>query len=74
MKRLSLEQMLETVKHRLTLKFWDYSFEPHDWFFPSDLSPHNAQFKRYCIKLHKAGLLERQDNAGRWGYRYRVPF
>jgi len=67
------EQMLEEVKRRLTLTYWNYSFKPTEWFFPSDVTPYSNSFKYKCKKLHALGMLERQgDGTARWGYRYRV--
>jgi hypothetical protein len=72
-KRLSLDEMLTNVKRRLAIKQWNISFEPNDWFFPSDVSSHNSLFKYQCKKLHEAGLLERQGYSdSRWGYSYRI--
>jgi len=73
MKRVTLNEMLDEVKHNLGRKYWSMSFSPDSWFFPSDLSPFNSQFKYRCKKLYEAGMLERQGNSSdRWGYRYRV--
>ena len=79
MKRLTLEEKFELVKHKLTIKHWRYSFTPHQWFRPDDVSPHNISFKRICSQLFEAGYLERNPPKGdelyigRWGYSYRVP-
>ncbi len=70
--RTTPEEMLEEVKRRLTVKHWNYSFTPHEWFFPGDAAPHNTTFKRHCKKLHELGLLEGRQG-GRWGRSYRVP-
>jgi len=68
------EEMLEIVKQRLTVIHWNYSFKPHDWFFPNDVAPHSNSFKYKCKKLYSLRMLERQgDNTNRWGYQYRVP-
>jgi len=67
------EEWLEEVKRKLTIKHWNYSHEPDAWFFPSDVAPHDAQFKYRCTRLYEAGLLERHgDSKDRWGYRYRI--
>jgi len=73
MTRITLDELLDDVKRRLAVKYWNYSFKPDSWFFPSDLSPHNNQFKYRCKKLYEAGMLKRQgSNGDRWGYRYKV--
>lgn len=72
-KRLNPTEMMAGVRRRLTAKYWNMSFTLDDWFFPNDLSPHNARFKYMCKKLYGLGLLERTDSAGRWGYKYHIP-
>lgn len=67
------EEWLLEVKRQLTIKRWNHSFKPNEWFFPSDVIPHSTQFKYRCKKLYEAGLLERSESHGRWGWRYRVP-
>ena len=70
---LTLNELLDEVKRALSIKHWNYSYEPHDWFFPNDVIAHSSQFKYRCNKLYKAGLLDRRgDERDRWGYQYRV--
>lgn len=74
MKRLTTEEILADVVRSLAIPKWNYSFEPNDWFFPSDVRPHSSTFKYRCKKLHALGLLERDgDSPSRWGFRYRAP-
>ncbi len=71
--RITPEDMLKEIQKRLTVPTWNYSFKPHEWFFPGDVAPHSTSFKYKCNKLYELGLLERSEGYGRWGYRYRVP-
>ena len=66
------KDMLEEIKRSLAGEFWNHSYMPTDWFFPSDVSPHDSSFKYLCKRLHEIGLLNRSGNPGRWGYRYQV--
>ena len=72
-KKLDPDEMMAEVKHKLTREYWNMSFTLDSHFFPSDLSPFDTGFKYKCKKLHELGLLERDDNPGRWGYRYHIP-
>lgn len=72
--RQTPEEILQEIIESLARPRWNYKFEPHEWFFPGDVKPHNANFKRQCKRLYELGLLERHgDGANRWGYSYRVP-
>ena len=73
MARMTPEDMLKDVQESLAIRRRTYNYEPHDWFFPSDVHPHSNSFKYQCKKLHTLGMLERSAGFGRWGYTYRVP-
>ena len=71
MKRVTLDEMLDEVKHRVGIS--TYHYENGSWFMPNDIAPHSSRFKYRCKKLYEAGLLERQGTSrDRWGYSYRV--
>jgi len=72
-KRLNPNEMMAEVRHCLIRKYWNMSFTLDSWFFPSDLHPYDASFKYRCKKLYELGLLERDNSAGRWGWRYHIP-
>ena len=73
MKRETLDESLSDVKILLAIPH-RYTIDPYSWWMPSDVLPHSPQFKRKCVKLCKAGLLERRgDGSSRWGYSYRLP-
>ncbi|KKL82683.1 hypothetical protein LCGC14_1982290 [marine sediment metagenome] len=68
-----LDESLASVIRALAESRCNTKLKPHAPFFPSDAVPHSSKFKYKCKKLYEAGLLERSEGYGRWGYRYRVP-